>query len=57
MADYRGRYGVVRYPTYYVVIDKQDPDHKIVFESRSRDRIHKEADRLNREEVTHEASD
>lgn len=47
MATSTGRYEVVRYPTYYVVIDKHE-NHEIVFESRSRDTAHKEADKLNK---------
>lgn len=42
------RFGVVRYPTYYVVIDKADPGHKIVYESRSREAAHRRALKLNK---------
>ena len=44
------RFGVVRYPNYYVVIDKRDINHKIVFESRSQSAAHATARRLNRYE-------
>lgn len=44
---HHSRYGVVRYPTYYAVIDKQDDNHKIVFESRSREAAHRKTERLN----------
>jgi hypothetical protein len=43
-----GRYGVVRYPTYYVVIDKAD-NNKIVHETRSQTAAHNKADKLNRD--------
>lgn len=43
-----GRYDVVRYPLYYVVIDKWDDNHKIVFESRSRARAHERCRKLNK---------
>ena len=49
MADSTGRFGVVRYPTYWVVIDKSTDRHDIVFESRSRDAAHKAADKRNKE--------
>jgi hypothetical protein len=47
------RFGVVRYPTYYVVIDKADDKHKIVYESRSRDAAHRKAEKLNKEQANH----
>lgn len=41
------RYGVVRYPTYYVVIDKAD-NNKIVHETRSQNAAHNKAAKLSR---------
>ena len=52
-----GRYSVVRYPTYYVVIDQWDEHHKIVFESRSRDAAHRKCDKLNKENRSERAAD
>lgn len=42
-----GRYEVIRYPLYYVVIDHRK-DREIVFESKDRLRAHRKAGRLNK---------
>jgi hypothetical protein len=53
-----GRYAVVRYPTYYVVIDQHRTDavvagvsgqHPIVYETRNPDAAHNKMRKLNRE--------
>lgn len=44
------RYGVVRYPTYYVVIDKAN-DNKILYETRSQAAAHNKAAKLNKESL------
>jgi DNA mismatch repair ATPase MutL len=49
MDNHYSRYMVVRYPTYFVVIDQHDSNHKIVFESRSNTVAHKKCDKLNKE--------
>jgi hypothetical protein len=41
------RFGVVRYPGEYAVIDKQD-GNKTVYSTTSREGAHRRADRLNR---------
>lgn len=41
------RYEVIRYPTYYVVIDHSN-NREIVFESRNRIVAHRKAKKLNR---------
>jgi hypothetical protein len=42
-------FGVVRYPTYWVVVDKRTQQHVIVYESRSRAAAHREKERRNKE--------
>lgn len=41
------RFTVVRYPTYYVVIDTFK-DNKIIWETRTQDAAHRKADELNK---------
>jgi hypothetical protein len=41
-----GRYDVVRYPLYYAVVDLSTSEHDIVFETRDREKAHREAGRL-----------
>lgn len=45
-----GRYEVIRYPLYYVVIDHRE-DRKIVFETKIRTTAHRKAKKLNAENV------
>lgn len=46
------RFGVIRYPTYYVVIDRAQPvpdgEGRIVYESRSQDAAHRKAGELEK---------
>jgi hypothetical protein len=49
MAHPYGKYSVVRYPQYYVVIDESTPEHKIVFETRDKDKAHRKAKQLHKQ--------